>query len=272
PSIVTLQIEDSFELQNVGRQTLLHQVLTTVDWVTSVSRIEVERLIALMPELASRISCIYNAVDIPTLEPTSLPDPPRLLCIGRLARQKRFDLALRAFARIHPVVPHARLSILGDGTERAALEQLASDLDLNSGVDFPGWIEPKRIPEHINQATAVVLPSDSEGLPLVGVQTGQMARPLIGTRVGGVPELIVDGETGLLTAPGDVDALANAMRIILTQPTYAAALGHAARQRVKNLFSLEKIVDSYDALYTRVVEAVQRDVLRRKLPLQHNIR
>jgi glycogen(starch) synthase len=252
PLLVTLQTEDSKMLHQYGHGAMLHRLLESADWVTSVSQIEVERIRERMPQLTGHISCIHNGLREPSLAPAPLPSEPCLICIGRLAPEKSFELAIRAFARVIPSFPNARLVIAGDGQERPLLERLAHALGLAPQVQFTGWVPPAQIPAYINQSCAVVLPSQFEGLPLVGIETAQMARPLIASRVGGLPELVIDGETGLLVPPGDVDALTNAMQTVFTQREYAERMGNAARERVRTMFNFEKIVDAYEDLYSRI--------------------
>jgi glycogen(starch) synthase len=226
-------------------------MLDAAAWVTTLSAVEAERVVARMPELAGRVSYIPSGLRPPEVLPTPLPARPLLLCIGRLIRDKGFDVALRAFKRAAASLPGARLRIAGDGPERGALEQLVVELDLSDRVEFLGWVTPGMIPDLINQASAVLLPSRREGLSMAGIQAAQMARPLIASRVGGLPEVVAEGETGLLVPPDNVEALAAALRVILLEPERAAAMGQAARRRALSQFAFEGMVDAYDALYAR---------------------
>jgi glycosyltransferase involved in cell wall biosynthesis len=110
-------------------------------------------------------------------------------------------------------------------------------------------VQPEEVPALISQATAVVLPSQLEGLPLVGIETAQLRRALLATRVGGLPELVLDGETGFLSEPGDVAALAAAMDVVLANPERARAMGLAAQRHALEVFSFDGMVDAYDQLY-----------------------
>jgi glycogen(starch) synthase len=208
----------------------------------------------LIPEITACSSVIYNGVEDPAIAPTPLPlDPPRILCVGRLAPEKGFDLALRAFAMLMAAFPGARLIIAGDGTSRTDLEREAADLGLAGGVDFIGWVAPDRIAALINTATVVVMPSRSEALPSVALEAGIMARPIVAARVGGVPEIVVDRETGLLIDPENFDSLANAIAFLLRQPATATEFGLAARRRVQRLFGFDQYVERHEALYKKLV-------------------
>ena len=240
----------------VGSDTLLKDMVGSVDWVTGVSNAVLDELRQLLPEITPRSSVIYNGVDVPPQVPEPLPvDAPRLLCLGRLVPQKGFDLALTAFASIVHRFPGARMVIAGDGPERPALERQCTQLGLDDVVEFAGWVAPDRTPELMNRATVVVMPSGWEGLPLVALEAALMGRPVVATRVGGTPEVVVDRETGLLVEPGDSPALAGAMALLLGDPGLAARLGLAARERVRVAFSWEGCVNAYDDLYQRLHHA-----------------
>lgn len=252
PTLLTLQAEDSNFIRQQGRETILFRMLQQADWVTSVTRIEVERLRKILPSLAANSSCIYNSLQMPQVAPATLPETPMLMTLGRLSPEKSFELAIHAFALVAAQYPQARLHIVGDGDERSKLELLARDLGVTSQVDFVGWVVPPLVPEYINQASAVVLSSQTEGLPLAGIQTAQMARPLIAPAVGGIPELVVDGETGLLSKPNDAADMARSMERVLNSRPFATKLGNAARTHVETHFDFDSIVDQYAELYERL--------------------
>lgn len=258
PLLVTLQDEDSNWLRQTGQDSLLYHVLQAADWAVTVAQIEMDRLIQLLPFLQSHIACLYNALPMPALEPAPLPAEPRFMTLGRLAPEKSFDLAIRAFALAAPRFPAARLEIVGDGDERPKLEALANELGLTHQVEFVGWVMPPQIPAQINRVTAVVLSSQTEGLPLAGLEAAQMARPLIAPRVGGLPELVVDRTTGFLTAPGDAADMAHAMEQILENPAQAVAMGQAARRHIAAHFNFDTVISTYDELYQRLPTNVHK--------------
>src|SRR5206468_1041812 len=109
-------------------------------------------------------------------------------CLGRLIPAKGFDLAITAFSLLVERFPNARLVIAGDGPARSTLEAQVASLKIRNTVEFTGWIAPDQVPDLINTATMVLMPSRREGLPLVGIEAALMRRPLIATRVGGLPE------------------------------------------------------------------------------------
>ena len=229
-------------------------ILRAADWVVGVSAATLDRERKLVPQIVPRSSIIYNGLESPPVRPTPLPvDAPRVLCVGRLSPEKRIDLAVKAFAAILEHFPQARLLIAGDGPTRTALEQQAAELDISHGVDFIGWVPPEDVPALINTATLILIPSQHEGFPLVALEAAWMARPIVASQVGGLPEVVVDGETGLLVEPDDPKRLAEAAIFLLAHPTTASQMGQAARRRAQDLFSWERHVNAYDTLYRQLV-------------------
>lgn len=238
---------------DTGPDTLLRRTLGAAAWVTGVSADTLAQVRARAPETVSRSSVIFNGLDLPALLPKPLPtERPRLLCLGRLQTQKGFDLALSALAAVVEKFPNVRLTIAGDGPERAALERRTSELKLTGFVDFIGWVSPEKVPELINTAAIVLMPSRWEGFGLVALEAGLMARPVIASRVGGLPEVVAHEQTGLLVDSENSRSLADAILFLLTQPEQAARIGQAARRRAQELFSWARCVEAYDALYQKL--------------------
>jgi glycogen(starch) synthase len=177
-----------------------------------------------------------------------------------MVKEKGFDLAVRAFASVVACFPNARLTIAGDGPARVELEELARELRLNSTVDFLGWVEPERIPELMSQSTIVVMPSRwQEPFGLVALQGSQMERPVVASRVGGLPEVVADGETGLLVKNEDVDGLATAIIHLIENPRIAQQMGKAGRERAQRLYSIEAHVAAYEKLYRQIAAPAMGD-------------
>ncbi|MDH3281259.1 MAG: glycosyltransferase family 4 protein, partial [Gammaproteobacteria bacterium] len=157
---------------------------------------------------------------------------------------------LEAFARLHQVHKRAELTIAGNGPARADLERRAAELGVRSAVRFPGWVEPSNVTNYINAATVVIIPSRwREPFGLVALQAAQMARPVIAHRVGGLPDIIIDNETGMLVSPGDIHGLVGALSFLLEHPGRAIEMGKAARRRNDDVFNFQQFVSQYDELY-----------------------
>jgi glycogen(starch) synthase len=263
PSPMLVSTDSSFPDKDLGRDSLAGRVLRQANWVTCVSAARLAEARDLVPEISNRSSFVYNGRETPSvcLQPLSF-EAPRLLCLGRLDRIKGFDIALRAFVSVLRCFPNARLVIAGDGPERAELERKVVELGLQTGVDFRGWVQPDKVPALINSATIVLIPSRNEGLPNVAKEAALMARPIVAANVGGLPEAVVNEETGLLVGKEDSEALAKAITLLLDHPEMAAMMGRAGRSRAQRLFSLEGYIAAYDSLYRRLLHGPGRNPVK----------
>lgn len=236
--------------------SIVTRAIAHAAWTTAVSEMVLKEAERYLPNLR-RASVLYNGVAEPLFEPAPLPQPARLVCLGRLVPVKGLDLALEAFARVHAEEPTARLVFVGDGPEKETLQAQAAALGVGAAVEFKGWVQPAQVYAELNQATVAVLPSRSEGLALAAIEAAFMARPAVATAVGGLPEIVLDGETGLLVPPEDVPRLAAAILELMRSPQRAAKMGEAARAHARRTFSVRRYLDEYDALYRRVAEDAQ---------------
>lgn len=232
--------------------TLLDNVLRQAVWTVGVSASTLEQAKQLVPAICGRSSVIPNGIDAEP-QPPSAPrlDPPRILCVGRLAPQKGFDLAVGALPAILQRWPQARLTIAGDGPERSALAAQAVALGVDAAIDMLGWVVPDAVPELVSRSSLVLLPSRFEGLPSVALQAAAHGRPIVASHVGGVPEIVEHGTTGLLVEP-DSGAFSRAVASILEQPALASRMGLAAWRRAQSRFSWQHCLDAYDVLFRRV--------------------
>lgn len=230
------------------------RALREATWVSTNSDAMLNHLHRLAPEITDRSSLIYYGIDPPPITPTPLSfDPPQLLCFGRVVSEKGFDAAVLAFAEVLKRFPNARLDVAGDGNARPDLEELARHLDIAHAVRFLGWVQPEEIPALINNATLVLMPSRwEEAFGLVAIETAMMERPIIGTNVGGLPEAIQHGETGIVVEKDDVAAMARNAVDLLEHPDEAVRLGRAGRVRALRDFTLDRYAEQYDELYDRI--------------------
>jgi glycogen synthase len=236
--------------------TIVRAALEKAAWVVAPSRSSLERLHALAPQVGARSSLIFHGRTVPALAPAALPfDPPHLLCLGRLEHVKGFDLALQALPVIRQRFPEAALTIAGEGSERAGLEKLSDTLGVRDAVQFVGTIDPHGVPEALNAATVVLLPSRSETFGFVAVEAGMMGRPVVAAASGGLRDIVRQGRTGLLVAPDDPAALAAATAAILADPEMAERLGRAARRSVRQRFGADRAAERYLSLYRRLAIA-----------------
>ena len=177
-----------------------------------------------------------------------VPDgAPLLLAVGRLTEQKNHATALRAFAAVDE---KAYFAILGIGPLEAETKALARDLGIADRVVFPGRVE---IADRLERASLFVHSSRWEGFGIVLLEAMLAGLPIAATRVSAVPEVVADGETGVLVVPGDWQALAAALSDLLADPPCARALGEAGRERARERFSVARMTERTLALYESVL-------------------
>jgi glycosyltransferase involved in cell wall biosynthesis len=174
---------------------------------------------------------------IPNPAPAEVPyaaaDVDRAVFVfaGRLTAQKSLDLALEAVA----AVPEARLVVIGDGPERTRLERFAHDLRLDGRVEFTGRRPRREVLEALSSAAAALVPSAWENLPHAAVEALAVGTPVVAAAVGGVPEVVRDGENGLLVLPGSTEALAAAIASLVANADLRDRLAARARGSVGHL-------------------------------------
>jgi glycosyltransferase involved in cell wall biosynthesis len=175
-------------------------------------------------------------------------DAPVALFVGRLAAQKCVSDLLDAADLLQHIRPDLVTWIAGDGPDRMTLEARAGAFELlNSRVRFLGHRDD--VPDLIDGADLLVLPSRYEGLPNVVLEAMMRGKPVVATAAPGTDEVVVDGETGRLVGVGDVKSLARALRDLADDPRRGAALGEAGRRRASEAFGLDRMVAEYADLY-----------------------
>jgi glycosyltransferase involved in cell wall biosynthesis len=166
--------------------------------------------------------------------------------VGRLTRQKGVDVLLRAFAQVEKQIPSARLVLAGDGPDRQALVNLAQSLGLQQ-VMFLGWRTDAA--NLMADMDLLVIPSRWEGFGLVALEAMALGKPIVASRISALPEIIAPEETGLLVAPGDPDALAESIRMLLADRRRAERMGRAGRARVKKDFRVDQMAKHTAKVY-----------------------
>jgi glycosyltransferase involved in cell wall biosynthesis len=180
---------------------------------------------------------------------------PVIGTVGRLAEVKRQDALLRAFAVVQASIPEAHLILVGEGPLRGALEKLGAALQLDH-VHFVGY---QSNPEPFYRLlTTFALTSRSEGMPLAILEAGAAGAPVVATRVGGVPEVIIDGQTGSLVDPGDERGLAEAILRYCRDPELGRRTGAAARQHIEAHYSCRAMADNYESQYLQTLTREHR--------------
>ena len=198
---------------------------------------------------AQRTVVVHNAVEAaPVSERGELP-VTRVVSVGRFKYPKDFGTLIEAFAKLdRPFVGQ----LVGDGPDRSTLEAATRRHNLSGRVEFLG--ERNDVPALLAGAEVFVLSSRSEGLPVSVLEAMSAQLPVIASAVGGVPELVVEGETGLLVPPGDIDALAHALERLLADGRLRRRLGKAGRHRLEERFGLDEFRRRHLELYRRELE------------------
>jgi glycosyltransferase involved in cell wall biosynthesis len=195
----------------------------------------------------SKITTIWNGIDLARFA-FSGPDPrgPALI-VARLSPEKDIRTLLRATALVVRQEPSFRLDIAGAGPEQPFLERLAAELQLQQYVRFLG--EVRDVPELLARARFFVLSSTTEGISLTLLEAMARGLAVVATRVGGNPEVVAEGETGLLVPAQDAGELARAMLLLWRDVEAQQCFAHRARQRVEQYFDVGRMVDAYQSLY-----------------------
>ena len=198
------------------------------------------------------------------LEPGPEPEPDpvadgamRFLCIGRLIPIKGHLVLLRAFARALAELPGLRLDIAGRGPLAPGLKALARELGIAGSVRFLGQVVPPQ--RAIEDVSVVVVPSLGEGFGMVALEAMERGRPVIATRIGGLEDIVRDGETGILVPLTDVDALTTAILRLARDPDLAARMGRAGRARMIERFPEHRCTERTDLLYRSLLS--RREIL-----------
>lgn len=174
---------------------------------------------------------------------------PEILCVGRLVPQKGHGVLLGAVSllrdRGHPV----RVVLVGTGPTREALERQAERLRIDAQVVFAGPVGQDAIKDLYARASVFCLPSFAEGLPIVLMEAMAMGLPAVSTRINGIPELVEDGRSGYLVAPGRADELADALERIIVDPALGRRFGRAGREKVLKEFDVGRSARQLDVLF-----------------------
>jgi len=233
--------------------TFVWRVIAEADWVVGVSHAVLAEARELVPAVTARSSVIHHGIAPgPAGGAPPSVDPPRLACLGRLVRDKGFDVAIEAMVPLRHLLPAVRLVVGGDGPEAAALQERVRELGLGDHVAFVGPVTSGDVPAFLTRASVVVMPSRAEGFGLVALEAAAMGRPVVATRVGGLPEVIESGRTGLLVEPDRPAALAHAVFRLLSDPACLRSMGDAARAHARELFPWKACVDRYLAQYASI--------------------
>jgi glycosyltransferase involved in cell wall biosynthesis len=246
---------------------LLRPVLSSIvkhsDAVTAISAYTASMLRELAPAAEPTV-IPFGAVagDLKVPDPNDKRPsggPFRLLFVGRLVERKGVHVLIEAVGELQRKYSVA-LEIVGDGPDRPQLEAIVVSRELSDLIRFHGAISAEQLELQYLQCDAFVLPAivdskgDTEGLGVVLIEALSNGKPVIASDVGGIPDIVQDGRTGLLVPPGDVGALAQAITRYIDEPGLARRLAELGRQHVEDVFSWERITEKLASLYDVVAQ------------------
>jgi len=246
-----------------GQRALKRREMRRADAVTAVCGAVAESLVGDYGVERTRVRVVPNGADLPDEErelPTARalrvelgagPFRPLWVCPARLEEQKGHTVLLEALTRVRDHGLEFVVVLAGDGSLRADLERRVREAGLDDRVRFAGLVEP--LGPLLAAADACVLPSLWEGLPLSLLEALARRRPVVASRVGGVPEVIVDGVGGRLVPPGDAGALAAALEDFHRRPDGARRMGIAGGARVASEFTWSRVVEVFEEVYDEVL-------------------
>ena len=242
-------------------------VLRRADVIRVISRFTEEKVRQLCPNTPlvkfPTFTDLEVFLDAPA-SPKTVADFPYILYVGMLVPSKGIEVLLRAFERIRQERPDARLVLIGDGYAERQFRSLVQILGLEQVVYFMAPMAQSALAAWMRAAVCLALPSLSEGLGRVVLEAMASGRPVVGTCVGGIPELIVDGVTGFLVPPGDANTLADRVLRLFKDPVLADAMGVRGRERSRSLFSTEKYFAAYGEMICLAEAAIGAGVSSRE--------
>ena len=200
----------------------------------------------------SKVSLIYNAIDTKKIARVPQKAHVNSICIGsvgKLNRQKGFDILLKAFSMVNNVFPQVILEIVGDGPLEKELKAYAIGLGIRDKVRFLGLLNNRAVLDKIGEWSVFVLASRWEGFGIVLLEAMAMEKPIVATDVEGIPEVVKDGETGFLCSKDDAKEISERILWFLQNESEAIEFGKRGRQRLDSLFSMDVVMEKLCLLY-----------------------
>jgi glycosyltransferase involved in cell wall biosynthesis len=237
-------------MKDLGSDDLLREICASAEFVAAETDYSRDLLRQRCPNSAAKIHRVYNGIDLERFPaPRSANNHvPRIVSVGRLVPFKGFDDLIDACDELARRRIDFVCDIIGDGPLRETLQAKIEQLDLSSRVNLLGSLSQDAVLEKLQAADIFALASttDAQGatdvFPTVILEAMASARPVVSTRLAGIPELVVDGQTGMLAPPGDSTALAHALEQLLRDPELRLRFGHSGRARIEQDFRIEQTV------------------------------
>jgi glycosyltransferase involved in cell wall biosynthesis len=234
-------------------------LLRAADLIVSPSQAFLRRCSDVLASSPGRRIAIHNGIDLEELEsPGSVQGDEAqsafILSVASHDEWKGLDVLIQAIALLLEEGEAVRLVLVGDGPLRSELEHLAARLGVHQQIEFIGYQPRREVARLLNECTLFVLPSRSESLGIAVVEALACGKPVVATAVGGIPEIVEDGTSGILVEPEDARGLAAAIRRLLGNPALRARLGRAGRLRVQNAFRWQRMAERYVRAYEELLD------------------
>lgn len=258
PFVVTSHGSDVRLLESVPpARALARRVLARAAAVTTVSSFLERDIRRLLPDLETPIEVLPMPLDVAHFASGSSAakaSPPRILYAGNLVAAKGVDVLIEAVARLRERGVECELRILGEGPERSSLEELARRRGIADFVTFSPFVPQSEMPSEYGRSTVTVLPSrgNSEGLGLTLVEALLAGSAVVGTPAGGIPEVVIDGQTGLLARDGDATDLAQKLERLLSDGDLRERLARCGAERARERHAAIAAAARFTSLYDRV--------------------
>ena len=203
----------------------------------------------------------YIGIDSKAIQPRP-PEKelPIVLHVARLVEKKGTEYLIKAFKDVNKKAPHTKLLIIGEGPLRGQLESLVDKLELKKCITFAGAQSHSQVLAHMQESAMLVLPSvysktgDAEGLGMVLLEAAAYGLPLIGTEHGGIPEVVIEGETGYLVPERDENALAEKIITLMSNQQERFRMGRNARKLIESSFDIHVQTEKLEAFYEEVLK------------------
>ena len=252
-------------MSDIGHDELLREICLTAEFVAVETDYSRELLRKRCPEAAHKIHRVYNGIDLANLPTGPVNEqaagPLRILSVGRLVPFKGFQVLLQACAELERHGVDFRCQIVGDGPLRETLEVMIAELKLGRRVELCGSLSQAEVYAKLRSSDLFVLASvrdfkgASDVFPTVIMEAMACSKPVVSTELAGIPELVIEGLTGLLVPPGDWEELAHALEKLARDPKLRRRMGDAGRHRMETDFSITKTIEPLHELLTAQVSA-----------------
>lgn len=252
PTLVSVWGSDVIGVSGLERW-MVARTLRRADWISATGEFLKQAALGVAPAIANKSTVIPFGVTLPK-ETKPLPNGPVRICFLKEHRAIYGpDLLVEAFTIARRTIRDLRLSMAGSGPMEADLRRRINELSLTEAVNFPGYLTREQVVDYLSDHHMLVMPSRMESFGVSALEAASCARPVIASKVGGIPEVVADSQTGILVAPENIEALAAAIVKLSTDRELMEKMGQAGRRFVAENYDFEKSLDQMAELYDRLI-------------------